>query len=200
MFLTRLENDRECQELDALKGHTGWVRSVAFSSDGDRLASGSDDGTVRVWDAHAGQGFLILKAGTASRRNKLPRQFSGSVKGHIELVRTVAFSPDGTRLAGASKDINPRHLGEVKVWDAVTGAELLVLKGHASGVRSVAFSRDGARLATAGGKFGRPGEVKLWDAHTGQQLLSLKGHTDEVYSRPLAPTRPTWRPAALIRP
>jgi WD40 repeat protein len=88
----------------------------------------------------------------------------------------VAFSPDGRRIAGAGKRpsdvpvLPPAGSGEVKVWDAETGRELLTLQGHTSEVWNVAFSPDGQRLASAG-----YGEVKVWDAQTGQQLLALKG-------------------------
>jgi WD40 repeat protein/serine/threonine protein kinase len=142
--------------LDTLKGHTGPAISVAFSPDGKRLASGGggndnqerqEYGEVKVWDAATGQEPLTLK-------------------GHTSRVMSVAFSPDGRRLASASWDET------VRVWDAVTGREVLTLKGHTNRVRGVVFSPDGQRLASAS----IDGKVKVWDAATGKETLTFE-HT-----------------------
>jgi WD40 repeat protein len=76
------------------------------------------------------------------------------LKGHSSVVWSVAFSPDGKRLASGSQD------NTIKLWDTVTGKELLTLKGHSRMVDSVAFSPDGKRLASAEGQGGK---IKLWD-------------------------------------
>jgi len=131
-----------------LKGHSSMVRSVVFSPDGKRLASGSYDKTIKLWDTVTGTQLLTLK-------------------GHSGLVYSVAFSPDGKHLASGGED------GTVRTWDTVTGKELLILKGQSSAVGSVAFSPDGKRLAVGG--YGQT--VKLWDTVTGKQLLSIKGRS-----------------------
>ena len=146
-----------------LLGHIGSVTSVAISSDGTRIVSGSSSrfdaqrkplfGEVRVWDAATGQEML-------------------SLKGHAAGVSSVAISRDGTRIVSGSFDKT------VKVWDAATGQEMLTLKGHTAGVSSVAISRDGTRIVS--GSFDKT--VKVWDAATGQEMLTLKGHTAGVYS------------------
>ncbi len=109
------------KELLALKGHAGAVWSVAFSPDGQRLASGSNDKTVKIWDSATGKELFTLK-------------------GHAGRVMSVAFSPDGQRLASGSNDQT------VKIWDSATGKELFSLKGHA---RSGSRAWRSARTASA---------------------------------------------------
>ncbi len=84
--------EKSSQETLTLKGHTHWISSVSFSPDGTRLASASNDNSVKLWDAATGQELHTLK-------------------GHTVPVACVCFGPDGTRLASASFDRT------AKVWD-----------------------------------------------------------------------------------
>ncbi|KAL4734247.1 putative wd40 protein [Aspergillus similis] len=115
----------------ALRGHSSWVRSVAFSPDGLMLASGSSDGTIKLWDAKAGLEIRTLE-------------------GHSDSVRSVAFSADGLMVASGSRDRT------IKLWDAKTGLEVRTLEGHSSRVQSVAFSADGLMFLLANGFYGFP--------------------------------------------
>jgi WD40 repeat protein/serine/threonine protein kinase len=151
------------RELFKFHAHLEHARSVAFSPDGRRLATGSWDGTAKVWDPQA-----LAKDPDAPPLLAL--------KGYGDVVRHVTFSPDGQRLAAASG--RWMNVGQVQVWDATTGAQLLAVPAHVSTMKCLAFSPDGRRLAAVGQDPAR--EVKVWDARTGQDLLTLRGHTRPV--------------------
>jgi WD40 repeat protein/tRNA A-37 threonylcarbamoyl transferase component Bud32 len=133
------------------------VYALAFSPDGSRLAAatgswqgGEFPGEVKVWDVAARHQLLTLR-------------------GHTDAVWGVAFSPDGKRLVscsgtnaveGALMGRADQAPGEIKVWDAISGQELLTLRhGHKGSIFGVAFSPDGKRLASAG----VDGFVKIWE-------------------------------------
>jgi hypothetical protein len=103
-----------------------------------------------------------------------------TLKGHPQQVNSVCWSPDGKLLAGPGGAPEIREPGELKVWDAQTGKEVLDLKGHTGAVLSVCFSPDGTRLA--GGSEDQT--VKVWDAQTGREVLSLKGGGSSVAFSP----------------
>jgi WD40 repeat protein/serine/threonine protein kinase len=151
---TPLQGDEAGEEVLTLRGHRAGVRSVAFRADGQCLASSGDDGTVRVWDARTGRELHTLA-------------------GHTAMVHQLAFSNQGGRLLGIGTE-------GAKVWDTVTGKELLNLR---TGFGAMAFSPDDRYLATASGDY----TVKLWDAATGQEIRTLRDHNWGIFSLAFSP-------------
>ena len=175
-----------------LIGHTSSVYSVSFSPDGQMLASGSSDGTIRLWDAKMGHLLRTLTGHTpwvlsvsfssdgqtlASGGGDTVRLWNTNTGRHLQTIRdqfgvsSVSFRPGGQTLATYGSD------GTIRLWDAKTGRLLRTLT-ETSGVQSMSFSRDGQTLAS-GSAFG---QVRLWDVNTGRLLRTLEGHTRWVLS------------------
>ena len=153
--------------LLTLTGHTEEVSSVAFSPDGQTLASGSKDNTVRLW--RVSDGALLQ-----------------TLTGHSRAVWSVAFSPDGQTLASGS-------MYNVRLWQVEDGALLQTLEWQTNIVTSVAFSPDGQTLATGS----RSDTVRLWRVSDGTPLLTLTGHTEEVSSVAFSPDGQTLASGSL---
>jgi WD40 repeat protein len=145
-------------EIITLRGHEDRIESTAFSPDGTRIVTASDDKTARVWDAATGAEIFTLT-------------------GHEDAVISAVFSSDGTRILTRSTDWSAR------VWNATTGAEIVSLRLDKTSIVAAAFSPDDSLVVTTGywDKV-----VRIWDVTTGTEIITLTG-TDHVWSAAFSP-------------
>eukprot|EP00037_Helgoeca_nana_P026984 m.306762 g.306762 ORF g.306762 m.306762 type:complete len:890 (-) comp27369_c0_seq1:222-2891(-) len=184
-----------------LNGHTSTVWAVAFSPTGHRLASGSHDASIKLWDPEGAQCVATLTghteavlsvafspvghrlaSGSADTTvmlwNPESGQCVGTLTGHTGAVWSLAFSPTGYRMASGSHDTT------VRLWDPDALACVAVLTGHTETVMSVAFSPSGQRLASGS----RDNTVKMWDLKDGQCVSTLTSHSSDVLAVAFSPS------------
>ncbi|MBE9166575.1 FHA domain-containing protein [Pleurocapsales cyanobacterium LEGE 06147] len=132
------------KDLCQLPGHTGGVKTLAFSSDEQTLASAGADKTIKIWDL-------------ANQEEKI------TLTGHKLAVNALAFSSDGQTLASAGADKT------IKIWDLANQEEKITLTGHKLVVNALIFSPDGQTLASASADK----TVRLWLLATGEEILAI---------------------------
>jgi WD40 repeat protein len=140
-----------------LSSHVSDIWTVKFSPDGNWLASGSVDSTVKLWNEESGKVILNIK------------QPAG--------ITSIDFSPDGKHLVTASYD------KKVRVWRLPEGLLAKEFTGHTGTVWSVAFSPDGKTIASCG----EDATIKIWDVETGELLRNFQGHTQIVWDLKFSP-------------
>ena len=153
-----------------LNSHTKAVWATAVSANGQVLASGSQDCTIKVWNAATG---------------KLQR----TLMGHKGTIRTLAMSADGRILASGSGDTT------VKLWNLATGKLIRTFSGHSSPVWSVAIAKDGKTLISAS----ENGSVSIWNVVTGFTKTIKSAHSSRIFTIALSPDEQTFATGSADR-
>ena len=147
------------KEIATFEEHQAAVMCLAFDLQGDRIVSGSEDKTLKLWETQTGKEVATLK-------------------GHTKGVSSCEFDPTGRRIVSGSGD------NTLKLWEVQTGKELATLTGHSGSVYSCAFDATGGRIVSGS----EDNTLKLWEAQTGKVLATLTGHTNIVISCAFDPT------------
>ena len=190
-----------------LKGHSGWVTTMAFSPDGKRLASGSWDQTLKLWEVSSGE-----QLSATARKNKEIQALAFSRNGRwlatenssntvtlrdartgqelrelasdkplgplgSNWVYSIAFSPDGRWLATGVDDKT------VRLWDVNTGTKVRDLTTSRRRVTYIAFSPDGRRLASGDDDK----TIRIWNVASGEEVRKLSGHRKSIYAVAFSP-------------
>ncbi|MEG5104709.1 TIR domain-containing protein, partial [Microcoleus sp. AT13-A5] len=194
----------DARERNLLQGHEGSVLSVALSLDGKTIVSGSQDGTVRLWDTsgkaigqpfkgHEGSVLSVALSldgktivtgggdGTVRLWDTSGKAIGQPFKGHKGEVNSVAFSPDGKTIVSGSSDKT------VRLWDTSGKAIGQPFKGHENTVKSVAFSPNGKTIIS--GSWDKT--VRLWDTSGKAIGQPFKGHEGGVSSVAFSPNGKT---------
>ncbi|MEG3863741.1 SMI1/KNR4 family protein [Microcoleus sp. herbarium12] len=181
--------------IKTFRGHSDSVYTIAFNPDGQTLASGGADRTIKIWDLKTGQEIYTLTehtdavvsliaspdgktllSGSADTTIKIwnlsTSQVIHTLIGHTCSVLCLAISPDGTRLASGAAD------NTIIVWELNTYQVIHTLSGHSHTVLSVAISPDGKTLASASADT----YIKLWDLDSGTEIRTLEANCGLVFA------------------
>src|SRR4030043_2437082 len=180
----KLWNALSGQELRTLGGHTDIIWKISFSADGKLLATGGNE-SAKVWDVNTGQSILNLEGQHAPVAFSPPGMYLATSgddgmtniwkvetwEEYLSLpyaANALAFSPDEKRLVTA--------MTELKIWDVMTGEELVTMGEFTAVVLGIEFSPDGSQLAVGS----QDGTVSVWDSQTGKRLFNLAGHSGAI--------------------
>ena len=196
----RLWDWRKKSIQETLEAHRGLVWVATFFRDGELLATAGDDGQLKIWSRAQHEPLKVFEHSIAVRGVAISTEgkiFAGDRKGSLNVwsldsseplasaqqpgaIYVLAISPDGQTLATAGTD------KVIRLFNANTLTQRLVLAGHAGPVYGLSYAADGKRLASAGWD----DTIRLWDADTGELLKSWNGQGGDIWSIVFSPTAP----------
>lgn len=150
-----------------LSGHSNIDSTLALLLATEALVIAEDNS----FDSHSAEAQTAISSALWAQRE------ISVIRGHDQMVSSVEFDPNGTRVITGSYD------GAARIWDAFSGAQIGKLEGHTDAILSVTFSPDGSRIATAS----KDMTARIWDAATFKELEVLKDHSERVYAARFVP-------------
>ncbi|MFW9259081.1 caspase family protein [Nostoc sp. CALU 546] len=171
VILWDIKNVTHPAPLYTWREHTKTVRCVVFNHDSTTVASGSEDGTIKLWKINSEKSFTTLN------------------KSEIKQVWTLAFSKDGKILASGSSDENPSGIDEhhnIRLWNIENGECFRKLGAHKNQLRAVSFCPQDkqSNLLVSGGD---DHTIKIWDVNTGKRQKTIQGYTNRIWSVAFSP-------------
>jgi WD40 repeat protein len=181
--------------LETQTGHRKAIKSVAFNPQGNILATGSEDGTVKLWDVASAREIETLSSGYGAVESIafspdgdtlaicsedshgvfLMNIVNGKRRILKGSVSEIAYAPDGRLLAGASNRT-------IYLWDTTMERKIRQLDGHEESIKSLSFAGSGTQLASAS----KDGVIKIWDTATGNNIRTLGGFSGDVFAATLS--------------
>lgn len=154
----------EKPELILQTGHSEKIEAIAYSPDGQYIATGSSDRTIKIWEAATGRELRALKSGNTG-------------------IKALAYSPDGRVLASSGND------GKLRLWETASGQERAVINAHPKAVLALTFSPDGRWLASGGTE---DQVIKIWEVATQRVIRVLSGHRAWITALAFSPNGQTF--------
>lgn len=139
------------EEIARIEAHTGWIKTLAITKNGQFLASGSADKTIKIWDIET-------------------RKLEQTLPGHSQEIRSLVFNSDGKLLVSGSSDRT------IRIWEMKSYQTKQILQGHTGEINALAMSPSGQILFSGS----EDKTIKIWDLQQGKLLRELTGHTDAI--------------------